>query len=114
MDEHRAEEPMEEGGESAEEGEMEVDLDPEEEPESASPMEITSRAKALIQKVHINLGHPPAEQFMKVLRAAQSMPEVLEYVKNHFLCDACEARWRPPERRRVAMPQIFQFNRASG
>ena len=116
MDEDEGEEQQEEGGEpaAAAQGDMEVDLDPDEQPESSPPMEITARVKALVQKLHVNLGHPQTEQFIEVLRAAQSKPEVLEYVRNHFHCDACEAQKRPPERRRVAMPRTFQFNRVLG
>eukprot|EP00959_Pyramimonas_sp_CCMP1952_P036565 765146-Pyramimonas_sp.AAC.1 len=77
-------------------------------------MEITARIGAMAHKLHVNLGHPQTDQFIQVLRAAQSKPEILEFVRNHFKCDACEAQHRPPERRRVAMPRTFQFNRTAG
>eukprot|EP00959_Pyramimonas_sp_CCMP1952_P297897 6231581-Pyramimonas_sp.AAC.1 len=39
------------------------------------PLEITARIKEMIERVHVNLGHPRNEVFTQVLRAAQARPE---------------------------------------
>eukprot|EP00959_Pyramimonas_sp_CCMP1952_P256479 5357435-Pyramimonas_sp.AAC.1 len=38
-------------------------------------MEITARIRATVHKLHVNLGHPQTDQFIKVLRAARSKPK---------------------------------------
>eukprot|EP00959_Pyramimonas_sp_CCMP1952_P415689 8709863-Pyramimonas_sp.AAC.1 len=84
--------PVEEGVEAPEEDDMGVDAGDAPEPEPSPPMEITARVRAMVHTLHVNLGHPQTDQFIKVLRAAQSKPEILEFVRNHFRCDACEAQ----------------------
>eukprot|EP00959_Pyramimonas_sp_CCMP1952_P191941 4013366-Pyramimonas_sp.AAC.1 len=65
----------------------------------------------MIYKLHVNLGHPCPENFVKVLKAAQAKPEILIYVRQHFRCPECSAHKKPAAHRRVALPKTYQFNR---
>eukprot|EP00959_Pyramimonas_sp_CCMP1952_P325408 6811026-Pyramimonas_sp.AAC.1 len=65
-----------------EEGEaLEGDPDPEGVAQDR-PFEITPKVRRLIHKMHVNLGHPHKDVFLKVLRGAQAKPEVLKFVQD--------------------------------
>eukprot|EP00959_Pyramimonas_sp_CCMP1952_P243400 5087667-Pyramimonas_sp.AAC.1 len=60
--------------------------------------------KRLIHKVHVNLGHPRKEIFLKVLRAAHARPEVIRFVRDEYEYADCHAQVEPAGHRSVAMP----------
>jgi len=78
---------------------------------TSSSSTLTELQKKKIQLVHTNMGHLPREQMLILLKAAGAKPEVLEYVKDRFGCEACMRQKRPVERRKAAFPRTFSFNR---
>ena len=72
---------------------------------------ISDIQKKKVQLVHTNMGHLPRDQMLLLLKAAGAKPEVLEYVKSTFGCEACMRQKRPVERRKAAFPRTFSFNR---
>eukprot|EP00959_Pyramimonas_sp_CCMP1952_P211250 4421223-Pyramimonas_sp.AAC.1 len=94
-----------------EEGEaLEGDPDPEGVAQDR-PFEIAPKVRRLIHKVHVNLGHPHKDVFLKVLRGAQAKPEVLKFVHDEYRRGDCAAHSRPASSRFVAVPRTLEFNR---
>ena len=55
--------------------------------------QVSQSQKRLLQKLHINLGHPPRERFLRMLRAAGAHEHVIiSYVKNELQCEVCDVR----------------------
>ena len=50
---------------------------------------VTAQEKALVQKLHNNLGHPTNLEFSKALRMARAKNVVWRYVKEGFQCPVC-------------------------
>ena len=74
--------------------------------------QVSQSQKRLLQKLHINLGHPPRERFLRMLRAAGAHEHVIiSYVKNELQCEVCDVRRQPDNRRRAQYPKTFSFNR---
>ena len=73
--------------------------------------ELTDGMKRLVEKVHVNLGHPPKLQFLRALKAARANYIILKYVADSFRRSACEAHARPRPRRRAALPRTYAFNK---
>ena len=72
---------------------------------------LTEAQKAMVRKVHVNTGHPPQHRFLRTLKAAGALPQVLRYVREEFHCDDCDVRRRGDHRRKAQCPCIFSFNR---
>ena len=87
----------------------EVEADPLEKDE-AQP-KVTSSQKRMVMKVHVNTGHPPLEQFLRMMRAGGAHNHVLKYIKEEFQCEQCTVKNRPDNRRRAHCPRSFAFNR---
>eukprot|EP00435_Cladocopium_sp_Y103_P030682 s4658_g7.t1 len=51
--------------------------------------QITEAQKRLVQKVHVNLGHPPRDRLLRAMRSAGALPHVLEYVRKDHECEDC-------------------------
>ena len=87
-------------------------LDPAEptEADTAAP-QISESQKRLVQRVHINIGHPPKDRFLRALRAAGALPQILHYVHNEYQCDDCRLRQRPGFHRKAQLPRTFSFNK---
>ena len=87
-------------------------LDPAEptEADTAAP-QISESQKRLVQRVHINIGHPPKDRFLRALRAAGALPQILHYVHNEYQCDDCRLRQRPDFHRKAQLPRTFSFNK---
>ena len=60
---------------------------------------------------HVNTGHPPADRFLRTLKAAGALPHILKYVKEEFRCETCEMKHGPDRRRRAQCARLFTFNR---
>ena len=78
---------------------------------TASRARVSEEQKRLIRKLHINTGHPPADRFLRTLKAAGALPHVLEYVRDHFKCDDCAVKVQADSRRRAQCPRLYSFNR---
>ena len=46
-----------------------------------------------------------------MMRAAGSLPQVLQYIKEAYECDQCSIKRRPENRHRARCPRSFEFNR---
>ena len=49
--------------------------------------QITEAQKRLVHKVHVNTGHPPQDQFLRMLKAAGTHEHVLKYVREEYVCE---------------------------
>ena len=68
-----------------------------------------------LMKCHVNLGHPSAKEFARLLKAAGSKPEVVKFVLEGGLeCPGCADRRRPPSRLPSATPRVYDFNIVAG
>ncbi len=72
---------------------------------------VTESQKRMVLKVHVNTGHPPQEQFLRMMRAGGAHSHVLKYIKEDFQCEQCALKTRPDNRRRAHCPRSFAFNR---
>ena len=72
---------------------------------------VTESQKRLINKVHINTGHPPMTQFLRMLRAAGVHEHVLKWTREEFSCEQCQTKTRKDNRRRAHCPRSFSFNK---
>ena len=66
--------------------------------------------KRLVEKLHVNMGHPSKQRFLRVLRAAGAKLGVLKWIKAECRCSACAERSRVSPHRKVAIPRTFRFN----
>ena len=73
--------------------------------------QITEAQKRLVHKVHINTGHPPMSQFLRMLRAAGVHEHVLKFVRQEYSCEQCSVKVRKDNRRRAHCPRSFSFNK---
>ena len=80
------------------------------EKDEAQP-KVTESQKRMVLKVHVNTGHPPQEQFLRMMRAGGAHSHVLKYIKEEFQCEQCALKNRPDNRRRAHCPRSFAFNR---
>lgn len=101
-DEEEEEPPHQTSGGHVEEDPLEKDV--------AQP-KVTESQKRMVMKVHVNTGHPPLEQFLRMMRAGGAHSHVLSvYIKNEFRCEQCMVN-KPDNRRRAHCPRSFAFNR---
>ena len=63
--------------------------------EGADLSDLTDSKKALVKRLHDNMGHPAPHMFYRTLRLARASPAVLKFVKEKFSCEACKARPLP-------------------
>ncbi|CAE8689974.1 unnamed protein product, partial [Polarella glacialis] len=66
--------------------------------------------KAAVMRCHVNCGPPPARELCRLLKAAGSRPEVINYVANEFSCDGCGYTKRMSARLPSATPRCYDFN----
>ena len=71
----------------------------------------TDSQKRMVMKVHVNTGHPPKAQFLRMMRVGGAHPHVLKYIQEEFSCEQCGIKNRPDNRRRAHCPRSFAFNR---
>ena len=75
---------------------------------------VSEADKKKIQKLHVNLGHPSKEDFVRALRMARAREEVWRYVKQEFQCDLCRAHQKPTLNRPAAIPKQYEPGRTIG
>ena len=72
-----------------------------------------SELKAVVDRLHRNLGHPPNHDLIRILRHAQASDEAIQIAKEHK-CSFCDSRVKP----RVPIPaqtsRASQFNQQIG
>ena len=71
----------------------------------------TESQRRMVHKVHVNVGHPPKQRFLRMMRAAGALPHVLKYIKDEYACDQCSIKQRPDNRHRARCPRSYEFNR---
>ena len=76
----------------------------------ATSFDLSDREKSDILRCHVNLGHPGTREFVRLLRAAGSRNDVIQYVLREFQCPGCVKERRPPTRLPAATPRTYDFN----
>ena len=51
--------------------------------------DLTDKEKSDVLRCHVNLGHPSAREFVRLLKAAWSRHDVIQYVLREFQCPGC-------------------------
>eukprot|EP00971_Amphidinium_carterae_P074732 1477044-Amphidinium_carterae.1 len=74
----------------------------------------TPQQKAVIRKIHVNLGHPPTTELLRALRLAKVRPGLRLWVKNKFYCEECHLNKKPSLKRPAMLPRSYAFNRVVG
>ena len=54
--------------------------------------ELTQQQKTLVKRMHDNMGHPDMLTFLRTMRRAKASPAVQKYIKEKFVCEACQSR----------------------
>ena len=67
-----------------------------------------------VHKVHRNLGHPAKEVFLRAMRHSGVKHHVLDWVRHHFRCPACQARERPNPQRPGHLLRALEFGQIVG
>ena len=70
----------------------------------ATTTDLTQREKAEVLRAHVNLGHPHSREFVRLLKAAGTRENVIQYVLREFVCAGCSKERRPPTRLPSATP----------
>ena len=76
----------------------------------SSGMTITTAEKNMVLRAHINLGHPPVKEFVRLLKAAGTRNDIINYVLREFHCEGCLKERRQPTRLPAATPRTYDFN----
>ena len=100
------------GENNAEEANEEPSSDEEEPP----PPEFHPTPSQLrdLRIAHDNAGHPTNVDFARLLRRGNARPELANWVRHHFRCEACEAHRPPKARRPAAVPKTYRANHVIG
>eukprot|EP00913_Durusdinium_trenchii_P022865 g21468.t2 len=93
-----------------EEEEAEDETNPPNEPEQYTTP-VSDSQRRLVQKVHVNTGHPDRLRMLRAFKAAGALPQVLRYIREEFGCEDCQLKRGPDNRRRAQLPRTFSFNR---
>ena len=75
-----------------------------------SAYDITDREKSEVLRCHVNMGHPNNREFARLLKAAGTRHDIIQYVLREFECPGCVSEKRPPSRLPSATPRCFDFN----
>ena len=57
--------------------------------ETTTKSSVSTQEKSMILRAHVNLGHPHMKEFVRLLRAAGTRPDIIEYVLKEFSCEGC-------------------------
>ena len=72
--------------------------------------DITNKEKAEVIRCHVNLGHPSAKEFVRLLKAAGTREDAIQYVVREFQCAGCHLEKRQATRLPAATPRTYDFN----
>ena len=75
---------------------------------------VSTTEKRMILRAHVNLGHPQVKEFVRLLKAAGTRPDIIEYVLKEFSCEGCLKEKRQPTKLPAATPRVYDFNIALG
>ena len=89
-----------------EEEEAEDETNPPNEPEQYTTP-VSDSQRRLVQKVHVNTGHPDRLRMLRAFKAAGALPQVLRYIREEFGCEDCQLKRGPDNRRRAQLPRTF-------
>eukprot|EP00971_Amphidinium_carterae_P190067 3772849-Amphidinium_carterae.5 len=81
--------------------------------EEATEETPTTQQKAVIRRIHVNLGHPPLTELLRALRVAKVRLGLRLWVKNKF-CEERHMNERPSLKRPSMLPRCYSFNRVIG
>jgi hypothetical protein len=101
-------------GETEEDQDADLEVDDTEQAIPTHKKRVTEAQQRLVQKLHVNLGHPPRDRLLRALRSAGALPHVLDYVQKEHECDDCRMKHRPDVRRKAQLPRTFSFNKIVG
>ena len=71
------------------------------------------RARALVQKVHVNTGHSSPEQMKRLANRCQSSPPIMQAIKE-FKCSVCEELKSAPSHRKATVQHAESPNQVVG
>ena len=74
------------------------------------PTRISTSEKAMVLRAHVNLGHPNVKEFVRLLKAAGTRNDIIQYVLREFVCEGCLKEKRQPTRLPAATPRTYDFN----
>ena len=72
--------------------------------------QVTNAEKNMVLRAHINLGHPGVKEFVRLLKAAGTRNDIINYVLREFACEGCLKEQRQPTRLPAATPRTYDFN----
>ena len=72
--------------------------------------QITTAEKTTVLRAHVNLGHPSVKEFVRLLKAAGTRNDIIQYVLREFSCEGCLKEQRQPTRLPAATPRTYDFN----
>eukprot|EP00971_Amphidinium_carterae_P121450 2405052-Amphidinium_carterae.1 len=74
----------------------------------------TPEQKAIVRKIHVNLGHPPMNELLRALRLAKVRAGLRLWAKHKFYCEECQQNKKPALKRPSMLPRAYTFNRVIG
>ena len=69
---------------------------------------VTEDDQKKVAKLHVNLGHPARDSFLRFLRAGRVREEIVKWVAKSFRCDACESHAIPKAPRPSIVPKCYK------
>ncbi len=69
---------------------------------------VTEDDKRKVAKLHVNLGHPARDSFLRFLRAGRVREEVVRWTAKEFSCAACESHRLPKAPRPAVVPKCYK------
>lgn len=68
---------------------------------------VTAEDRQKIRRLHVNLGHPSKESFLRFLSAGRVRRAVLDWVRRDFQCTTCESQAVPKAPRPAVVPKSY-------
>lgn len=68
---------------------------------------VTADDRQKIRRLHVNLGHPSKESFLRFLSAGRIRREVIQWVRKEFQCATCESAVVPKAPRPAVVPRCY-------
>ena len=69
---------------------------------------VTEDDQKKVAKLHVNLGHPARDSFLRFLRAGRVREEIVKWVAKSFRCAACESHAIPKAPRPSIVPKCYK------
>ena len=78
--------------------------------ESSGRFSLHPHLRREIFKVHRNLNHPAKEVFIRAMKHSGARADVIQWIKDFFVCPLCESAKRPLPRRPAHLAKALDFN----